>query len=31
MVLALAIIPLLVLPLIFDLPEGAKTTFFAPD
>src|SRR5687768_17360875 len=31
MVLALSIIPLLVLPLIFDLPSGVEDTFFALD
>jgi voltage-gated potassium channel len=31
MFLALAIIPLLVLPLIFDLPSGVETTFYALD
>ena len=31
MSLALAIIPLLVLPLLVDLPSGAETTFFALD
>jgi hypothetical protein len=29
MVLALAIIPLLLLPLIFDLPSGVETTLYA--
>jgi voltage-gated potassium channel len=31
MALALAIIPLLVVPLLVDLPSGAETTFFALD
>src|SRR6266545_3983524 len=31
MVLALAIIPLLVVPLLVDLPSGAETTFYAID
>jgi voltage-gated potassium channel len=31
MILALAIIPLLVVPLIIDLPSGVETTFFALD
>jgi voltage-gated potassium channel len=31
MILALAIIPLLLLPLIFDLPPTVETTFYAID